>query len=267
MLRSMELGLCTFGELTPDPITGRTRFRDLVEEIALADQLGLDVFGVDVAVSAPAVVLAAAAERTSRIRLQGAVTVNGAADPLAVLRQFATLDQLSHGRAEIVAEPGPFIESLAPSGDAPLDGQSSSQPVWVAVDSTPESAVRAGMLGLPMAIAITGGAPERFVPLVDLFRRTARASGHVPAPAVSIHCRGYVTETSRGPEGAAFIGSPTGVAERLLGLHERFGHDRFLLQVPAGLAHAQVMRSIELFGTEVAPVVGRALELEAAAPA
>jgi probable LLM family oxidoreductase len=344
----MELGLYTFGELTPD-VTGRTdpgtRLRDLVDEIALADQVGLDVFGVgehhrpDFAVSAPAVVLAAAAERTSRIRLTSAVSVISSDDPVRVYQQFATLDLLSRGRAEIMAGRGSFIESFPLFGydlrdydnlfaehlelllqvrdrevvtweggtRPPIEergvyprSQQHPIPVWIAVGGTPESAVRAGMLGLPMALAIIGGRPERFVPFADLFRRTARAAGHVPAPPLSINSHGYVADTSRraadeaypplaammnriGRErgfapldregfdasraltGATFVGSPSEVAEKILWQHELFGHQRFLLQmIGGGMPHAQLMRSIELFGTQVAPVVRRALEIGAA---
>jgi len=348
----MELGLYSFGEVTPDSLTGGTdpgtRLRDLVEEISLADQVGLDVFGVgehhrpDFAVSAPAVVLAAAAERTSRIRLSSAVSVISSDDPVRVFEQFATLDLLSRGRAEIMAGRGSFIESFALFGYDTRDyddlfaehlelllrvreqevvswggghrpaiaergvyprPQQQPLPVWVAVGGTPESAVRAGMLGLPMALAIIGGRPERFAPLADLFRRTARAAGHVPTPALSINSHGYVADTSRRAadeawpplaammnriarergfapldreafdascelRGANFVGSPSEVAEKILWQHELFGHDRFLLQViGGGMPHGQVMRSIELFGTEVAPVVRKALQLEAASPA
>ncbi len=348
----MELGLYTFGELVPDPITGRTdpgtRIRELVEEIVLADQVGLDVFGVgehhrpDFAVSAPAVVLAAAAERTSRIRLTSAVSVISSDDPVRVFQQFATLDLLSRGRAEIMAGRGSFIESFPLFGydlrdyddlfaehlelllrirddelvtwrgghRPPIEDRGvyprpkqDPLPIWVAVGGTPESAVRAGMLGLPMAIAIIGGQPERFVPFADLFRRTARAAGHVPAPDLSINSHGYVAttsqraaaeafpplasmmnrvarergfapldreafEASRGPRGANFVGSPSEVAEKILWEQELFGHQRFLLQmIGGGMPHAQLMRSIELFGMEVAPVVRRALEIGAASPA
>src|SRR4051794_1652999 len=206
----MELGIYTSAEMTPDPRTGRTvtpaeRLRDLVEEIALADELGLDVFGVgehhrpDFAVSAPAVVLAAAAERTKRIRLTSAVTVLSSDDPVRVFQQYATLDLLSGGRAEIMAGRGSFIESFPPFGESLDDydalfveklelllalrahervtwaGSAHTQriddrpvfprpvqqplPVWIAVGGTPASAVRAGTLGLPLAIAIIGGDP------------------------------------------------------------------------------------------------------------
>ena len=346
----MELGLYTFGELAPDPATGRTdpgtRLRELVEEIVLADQVGLDVFGVgehhrpDFAVSAPAIVLAAAAERTTRIRLTSAVSVISSDDPVRVFQQFATLDLLSRGRAEIMAGRGSFIESFALFGHdlrdydelfeehldlllrvreqtvvewsggkhrAPIDGRGvyprpvqDPIPVWIAVGGTPESAVRAGMLGLPMALAIIGGLPERFAPFAELFRQTAREAGHVPVPSLSINAHGYVAETSqlaadeaypplaammnriarergfalmdpaafdasRSLRGANFVGSPSEVAEKILWQHELFGHDRFLLQmIGGGMPHGQLMRSIELFGSRVAPEVRRGLAAKAA---
>ena len=210
----MELGLYTFAELTPDPATGRTvtpheRLGDLLEEVELADQAGLDVFGVgehhrpDFAVSAPAVVLGAAAQRTERIRLTSAVTVLGSDDPVRVFQQYATLDLLSGGRAEIMAGRGSFVESFplfgfalddydalfaekldlllrlreservswAGTHRAALDDLAvyprplqQPLPVWVAVGGTPASAVRAGALGLPLALGIIGGRPERFAP-------------------------------------------------------------------------------------------------------
>jgi len=322
----VELGIYTFAELTPDPRTGRTvspaeRLLDLVEEIELADQVGLDVFGVgehhrpDFAVSAPAVVLAAAAERTKTIRLTSAVSVLSSDDPIRVFQQFATLDLLSGGRAEIMAGRGSFIESFPLFGydladydrlfDEKLrrllelrrtvDGVyprpvQEPLPVWVAVGGTPESAERAGALGLPMALAIIGGQPERFVPFADLHRRAARVAGHEP-PALSINSHGFVAETSqaaadaffepltsmmnrigrergwapltrtdydalRGRRGALVVGSPQEVAEKILFQHELFGQQRFLVQMTVGsLPHASTMRSLELFGTEVAPLV------------
>src|SRR5215471_15585208 len=179
MRSSMELGIYTFAELTPDPQTGQTisahqRLRDLVEEIELADQVGLDVFGVgehhrpDFTVSSPAVVLAAGAARTSRIRLTSAVTVISSDEPIRVYQQFSTL----HLLFEVRADP-------AGQGVYPLPVQD-PLPVWIAVGGAPESAVRAGMLGLPMAIAIIGGMPERFAPFAELHRRAARRArpGH-----------------------------------------------------------------------------------------
>jgi probable LLM family oxidoreductase len=338
----MELGLYTFAELTPDPRTGRTvspaqRLRDLVEEVELADQVGLDVFGVgehhrpDFAVSAPAVVLAAAAERTSGIRLTSAVSVLGSDDPVRVFQDFATLDLLSGGRAEIMAGRGSFIESFPLFGydlddyaalfssklELLLELRRSERvswsgphrpaipglgvyprplqaelPVWVAVGGTPQSAVRAGLLGLPMALAIIGGLPERFTPFVELHRRAAREAGHDPTRVpLGINSHGYVADTasaavdesfpsfatmmnaigrergwpairrgdyerSAGLRGANFVGSPPELVQKILYQHELFAHDRFLLQLTVGsLPHDRTMRAIELFGTEVAPAV------------
>jgi probable LLM family oxidoreductase len=341
----MELGIYTFAELTPDPATGQTvgahqRIRDLIEEIELADQVGLDVFGLgehhrpDFAVSAPAVVLAAGAERTSNIRLTSAVSVLSSDDPVRVFQDFATIDLLSGGRAEIMAGRGSFIESFplfgydlddydelfaeklqlliqlrdsqrvswsgkhrAPINDLAVYPRPLQErlPIWVAVGGTPQSVIRAGALGLPMALAIIGGQPERFAPMVDLHRRATEQAGHAPLP-VSINSHGYVADTSQqardqafppfaammdrigrergwpamtrsqfdastGLRGANLVGSPQEVAEKILFQHELFGHDRFLVQFSVGtLPHASVMRSIELYGTEVAPVVRKEIE-------
>ncbi|HEX6701389.1 MAG TPA: LLM class flavin-dependent oxidoreductase, partial [Gaiellaceae bacterium] len=242
----MEIGVYTFAELRSDPRSGRTisaeqRLRDLLEEAQLADQVGLDVFGVgehhrtDFAVSAPAVVLAAVAERTRRIRLTSAVSVISSDDPVRVFEEFATLDLLSGGRAEIMAGRGSFVESFPLFGydlrdydelfaeklelllrlrdaervtwsgkhRAPLDDLGvyprplqDTLPVWVAVGGNPESAARAGTLGLPMALAIIGGQPERFLPLAELHREAARGAGHDPVPALSINSHAYVADTS-----------------------------------------------------------------------
>jgi probable LLM family oxidoreductase len=347
----MELGIYTFAETTPDPRTGRTispqeRLADLLEEIELADELGLDVFGVgehhrpDFAVSAPAVVLGAAAARTKRIRLTSAVSVLSSDDPVRVFQNFATLDLLSGGRAEIMAGRGSFIESFPLFGydledydelfseklelllalresehvtwagrhRAPLDGRGvyprpvqDPLPVWVAVGGTPQSVVRAGVLGLPMALAIIGGQPERFAPFAELHRRAAAEAGH-EAPALSINSHGFIADTSQaamdeafvahkvvmdkigrergwppmtraqfdagaGLHGANFVGSPQQVIEKILFQHEIFGHQRFLVQFSVGtMPHASIMRSIELFGTEVAPVVRREIDRRDADP-
>ena len=336
----MEIGLYTFAELTPDPRTGRTvspaqRLADLIEEIELADQVGLDVIGVgehhrpDFAVSSPAVVLAAAAARTQRIRLTSAVSVLSSDDPVRVFQDFATLDLLSGGRAEIMAGRGSFIESFPLFGydlddydelfaekldlllelrahehvtwsgrhRAPLSGAGvyprplqDPLPVWVAVGGTPRSVVRAGTLGLPLALAIIGGMPERFAPMVDLHRRVAEEAGHAPLP-ISINSHGHLAddsrraadeafpafaammnrigrergwgpmrredfEASRQPRGANFVGSPEEVVEKVLFQHELFRHDRFLLQLGVGtLSHDAMMRAIELLGTRVALAV------------
>ncbi|MDX6399214.1 MAG: hypothetical protein QOJ43_2622 [Gaiellaceae bacterium] len=333
----MELGVYTFAELTPDPATGATidpqqRLRDLLEEIELADQVGLDVFGVgehhrpDFVVSAPAVVLAAAAPSTERIRLTSAVTVLSSDDPIRVFQQFATLDLLSGGRAEIMAGRGSFIESfplfgydladydrlfeekllrllelrLEVLGVYPRPAQD-PLPLWVAVGGSPESAYRAGALGLPMALAIIGGLPERFVPFAEIHRRAALEHGHDPPPPLSINSHGFVGETSeqaaedyyiplktmmdrigaergwpplqrqdydagRTLRGATVVGSPEEVAEKILWQHELFGHQRFLIQFTVGsLPHEKTMKAIELFGTKVAPLVREELSRRAAA--
>ncbi|HTN24472.1 MAG TPA: LLM class flavin-dependent oxidoreductase [Solirubrobacteraceae bacterium] len=334
----MELGLYTFAEVTP-AISPQQRLRDVLEEAALAEQVGLDVFGVgehhraDFAISAPAVVLGAVAANTERIRLTSAVTVLSSDDPVRVFQDFATVDLLSGGRAEIMAGRGSFIESFplfghdlddydelfaekldlllalrarervswAGSGRhrPAIDGLGvyprpvqEPLPVWLAVGGNPGSAIRAGTLGLPLAVAIIGGLPERFVPLVELYRESAREAGHDPATLpVSINSHAYVAATSqragdeffapyaammgkigrergwppmtraqfdagRTPRGALVVGSPEEVAGKILFQHELFGHQRFLAQMSVGpMAHADVLRSIELFGTEVAPLV------------
>ena len=336
----MEIGLYTFAELSPETTGGSVsqeqRLRDLLEEVELAEQVGLDVFGVgehhrpDFVVSAPAVVLAAAAARTERIRLTSAVSVISSDDPVRVFEEFATLDLISGGRAEIMAGRGSFIESFPLFGydlkhydelfaeklglllelresvrvswqgkhRAPIDHRGvyprpvqDPLPVWIAVGGNPESAIRAGTLGLPMALAIIGGEPARFAPFAKLHRQAALRSGHDPAPAISINSHGYIAETSQqaldesfpsvaatmnriGRErnwapmtradydnaatlrGANFVGSPQQVIEKILLQHEIFRHDRFLIQFGVGaMPHEKILRSIELLGTEVAPVV------------
>jgi probable LLM family oxidoreductase len=341
----MEIGIYTFAELGPADAPEQ-RLRDLMEEIELADQVGLDVFGVgehhrpDFAVSAPAVVLAAGASRTERIRLTSAVSVLSSDDPVRVFQDFATLDLLSGGRAEIMAGRGSFIESFPLFGydledydelfaehlelllalragehvtwsgrhRAPIDGLGvyprpvqDPLPVWIAVGGNPQSVVRAGVLGLPMALAIIGGAPERFAPLAGLHREAAAESGHDPLP-LSINSHTYVGATPErardeffpsyaammnklGRErgwspmtrqqfdqlaslrGALVVGSPEQVAEKILFQHELFGHDRFLAQMSVGpLPHADVLRSIERLGTEVAPLVRAELARRTASP-
>jgi len=333
----MELGTYTFGEL--GEAGAAHRLRELLEEAELAEQAGLDVFGVgehhrpDFVVSAPAVALAGIATRTSRIRLTSAVSVLSSDDPVRVFQEFATVDLLSNGRAEIMAGRGSFIESfplfgydlddydelfaeklellLALRGServtwsgrhrAPIDDLSvyprpvqDPLPVWVAVGGSPQSAARAGGLGLPMALAIIGGRPERFAPFAEVHRRAAEAAGH-ERPALSINSHTFVAPTSqeaadtffpsyasmmnrigrergwsgitrqdydalRTPRGALVVGSPQEVVEKILFQHEIFDHDRFLAQMSVGsLPHDQVLRSIELFGTEVAPAVRAAL--------
>jgi probable LLM family oxidoreductase len=332
----MEIGVYTFAELRgADAVSPEQRLRDLMEEIELADQVGLDVFGVgehhrpDFAVSAPAVVLGAAAAKTQRIRLTSAVTVLSSADPVRVFQEFATVDLLSGGRTEIMAGRGSFIESfplfgydledyddlfaeklqlllalrdskpVTWSGEhrPPLEEQmvyprpvQNPLPVWVAVGGNAASAIRAGVLGLPMALAIIGGRPERFVPFAELHRDAARQANHaVPPLSINSHC--YIAETPkqaadeffpsysammnaigrergwapirredydalRSLRGALVVGTPEEVVEKILFQHELFGHRRFLAQISVGdLPHAQVLRAIELLGSEVAPAV------------
>ncbi len=342
----MELGLYTFADVGSGSDPAR-RMRELVEEIVLADQVGLDVFGVgehhrpDYAVSSPAVALAAAAARTKNIRLSSAVTVLSSDDPVRVFQDFATLDLISGGRAEIMAGRGSFIESFPLFGydlgdydelfaekldlllklreservtwsgrhRAPLEDVGvyprpvqDPLPVWIAVGGTPQSVVRAAVLGLPLAIAIIGGQPENFAPLAGLYRQAAGEAGHDPARLpISINSHAYVAGTSqrasdeyfptyaammnrigrergwgpmgrrqfeagRSPRGALVVGSPEEVMEKILYEHELFDHQRFMAQISVGtLPHEKVMRAIELFGTEVAPAVREELAPRSAA--
>jgi probable LLM family oxidoreductase len=311
--------------------------RELMEEVELADQLGLDVFGIgehhrpDFVVSSPAVALAAAAVRTENIRLTSAVTVLSSDDPVRVFQDFAQVDLLSGGRAEIMAGRGSFIESFplfgydlddydelyaekldlllrirehahvtwsgkhrAPLADAgvwPRPVQN-PLPVWVAVGGSPQSVVRAGTLGLPLTVAIIGGQYERFAPLVELYRDAGRRAGHAPEQLrVAINTHAFVGDDSdaadaaferpylammnrigrergwppsgraeyqalRSPRGALAVGSPEQVAAKILHEHEVLGHQRYIAQMSVGaVAHKDVLRSMELFGTEVAPLV------------
>ncbi len=343
----MELGIYTFAELAPDPVTGTIitaseRLHHLMEEIELADQIGLDVFGVgehhrpDFVVSSPAVVLGAAAVKTKNIKLTSAVTVLSSDDPVRVYQDFATVDLLSNGRAEIMAGRGSFIESFPLFGydledyDALFEeklrllmklqesekitwkGQhrpemknlgvyprafNDKMPIWIAVGGTPQSAVRAGALGLPMAIAIIGGSPERFVPFAKLYRETARNTGKDPAKLqLSINSHGFIAEDSQqarndyyppyaqvmgkigrergwpppsrehfeaecSPRGALLVGSPQEIIDKILYEYELFKHQRFLIQFSVGtMPHEKIMKSIELFGTKVAPAVRKAID-------
>lgn len=250
--RAMELGIYSFGDCTIDPETGRPispeeRMRRLLEEIQLADEVGLDVFGVgehhrpDYVVSAPAVVLAAAASRTKRIRLTSAVTVLSSDDPVRVFQQFATLDLISHGRAEIMVGRGSFLESFPLFGydlaaydelfeeklllllalreservtwqgkhRPPIDGRGvyprpvqERLPVWVAVGGSPHSFVRTGVLGLPLMLAIIGGRWARFRPLIELYRAAAAEAGQQAVVGIASH--GFLAESSRQAADIAF---------------------------------------------------------------
>ncbi len=349
----MELGLYTFADVQPGDGPGNAmrtheRIGHLLEEIKLADQLGLDVFGVgehhrpDYAVSSPAVVLGAAAMITKKIKLASAVTVLSSDDPVRVFQDFATIDQLSDGRAEIMAGRGSFIESFPlfgydlrdydelfeeklklllalnekeklswegkhrPSfknvGVYPRPYQS-SLPVWIAAGGTPASAVRAAVLGLPLALAIIGGVPEQFVSFINLYRSQFLKQGHDSSKLqIGINSHVYIADDSqqaadefypsysammnkigkergwqgltrqqfdysRSPKGALVVGSPQQVIDKILYEHELFGNTRFLAQMSMGdMPHDKVMRSIELFATKVAPAVRQAVDKKIATP-
>ncbi len=342
----MHLGVDSFVSAVTDPTTGRAvgpeeRMADLLEEIETADRVGLYSFGIgehhrpEFYDSAPPVILAAAAARTSRIRLGSAVTVLSAADPVRVFQQFATLDLISRGRIDLVVGRGSFTEAFPLFGlsladydelfDEKLDlllriresetvtwsgrhrpaltGQGvyprplqDPLPVWVGVGGTPTSFVRAGLLGLPLMVAIIGGEPRQFAPLVDLYRQAGERAGHAPERLrVGLHVFGFVadsTEAARdtiypgwhemftkvsrergfpaptraqfdatsGPDGAFFMGDPETVAAKLARVSEQLGGvERVALQMTnPRLAHGDLLRGIELLGTEVAPRVAAA---------
>ncbi|MDQ0254728.1 putative LLM family oxidoreductase [Evansella vedderi] len=338
----MEIGISTFVETTPDPETGEVithaqRLREVVEEIILADQVGLDVFGVgehhreDFAASSPAVLLAGAATQTKRIRLTSAVTVLSSDDPVRVFQDFATLDGMSNGRAEIMAGRGSFIESFPLFGydlqdynelfDEKLElllkicesekvtwrgghrpaiknrgvyprPVQNPLPVWVGSGGNPESVIRAGQLGLPLVLAIIGGRPLQFAPLVQLYKKAAAQAGHdISKLPVASHSHGFIADSTekaadkffpstqqvmnvigrergwghydrssfdaaRSFEGALYVGDPERVAEKIIYLRKNVGITRFMMHVPLGtMPHDDVMRAIELLGTEVAPRV------------
>lgn len=343
----VEIGVDSFAAAISDPATGETlsaaqRLRDLLAEMELADRVGLDVFGIgehhraEFLDSAPAVILAAAAARTKNIRLTSAVTVLSAADPVRVFQEFATLDLISQGRAEIVAGRGSFVESFPLFGlelddydslfaeklelllairestnvhwsgkhRAALTGQGvyprplqNPLPIWVGVGGTPASFVRAGTLGLPLMVAIIGGEPHRFRPLVDLYREAGRRAGHaVENLKVGLHSIGFVADTTqqaaddfypgyahtfaeigkergwspttraqfdatRGPKGALIIGDAETVARKVLYVNEALGGiSRITFQMGVStVAHEKMMRAIEILGTQVKPMVSKEL--------
>lgn len=336
----MEIGIFTFVEHTDDPATGKKisaqqRIKDLLEEAELAEKVGLDIFGIgehhrpDFLASSPATLLAAAAARTNKIKLTSAVTVLSSDDPVRVFQQFAEVDLISNGRAEIMAGRGSFTESFPLFGYSLNDydelfsekldlllkirdsekvswsGNHRSElndigvyprpsqnklPVWLAAGGNPGSAVRAGKLGLPLALAIIGGNPAQFVPFVDLYKQTYREH-HKGEPQVSINSHGFIAGTTekaikaywphyeyfmefghrergwpkptregfdagRAQDGAMVLGSPEEVAEKIIYEHRLFGNTRFNLQVSiATMAHDKVLHCIELLGTKVAPTV------------
>ena len=342
----MQIGVDSFVAATVDA-AGRAvdpakHLSELLEAITLADEVGLDVFGIgehhrrEFLDSAPTMILAAAAARTRRIRLTSAVTVLSAADPVRVFQEFATLDLLSKGRAEMVVGRGSFIEAFPLFGldledydslfaeklelllkirdntyvhwsgkhRAPLTGQGvyprplqNPLPVWLGVGGTPGSFIRAGTLGLPLMVAIIGGEPHRFRPLIDRYHWAGSRAGHSPEQLkVGVHSLGYVADSSTtaedeffpgyarsfteigrergwppmtrahfdaqlGPTGALLVGDPETVAEKILRVNESLGGiSRLTFQMSvADMPHAKLLRAIELIGTRVAPLVRRAL--------
>jgi probable LLM family oxidoreductase len=339
----MQIGIDSFGAVISDPATGLTlspgqRMENLLEEIVLADQVGLDVFGIgeqhrsEFVDSAPAVILGAAATRTKNIRLTSAVTVLSAADPVRAFQEFATLDLLSRGRAEIVAGRGSSVEAYPLFGfdledydslfsekldlllkirenthvhwsgkhRPPLTGQAiyprplqNPLPIWIGVGGTPASFARAGVLGLPLMVAIIGGEPRRFRPLIDLYREAGRRAGHSAEKLiVGLHAIGFLGDTTeeaandfypgyahtftkigkergwppatraqfdalRGPTGALLVGDADTVAEKILYVNEVLGGlSRVTFQMGvSALPHQKMLRSIQLLGTRVAAVV------------
>ena len=338
----MELGIYSFGDRHPDPFTGEQlsvadAYANTLERIKLADELGLQFYGLGehhldtYAISNPGTVLAAAAAVTKQITLSSAVTVLSTEDPVRLFQQFTTLDQLSRGRAELMAGRGSFIESfplfgadlddyealyeekldllLALDREQPITWSGRFRPplvdatvlprpygehlrVSVATGGNPQSSMRAGLRGLPIVYAVIGGQPERFAPLVDLYRRAGEQAGHpasdlnvtmgaiglvadksqeakdafypywletmkygAKARGWSIPSRGEYDQAARGAQGI-FAGSPDEIAERLISVGTLVGADRYAMQMDwAGVPHARVMRAIELLGTQVLPQV------------
>ncbi len=334
----MELGITTFAEVIPGPagegVTQGDRLRQVVEEAVVAEGAGLAVYGVgehhrpDFAASAPGIVLAAIAGRTSTIRLTPAVVVLSSADPVRIYQEYATLDLVSNGRAELLVGRGSFIESFPLFGyslndyeelfaekldllleirgqvkvtwtgkhRAPLldqeihpRSQQNPLPVWVGVGGTPASIVRAGTRGLPVALAIIGGNPDRFAVFADLHRRSLVQAGYDPTDVpLAVHAHGYIAETDeqaaedfypsyavamsrigaergwgpmtpeqfdwlRGPAGSLVLGGVETVAKKIAHLRDVLGISRFMLHISVGsMPHDKVLQSIELLGTEVA---------------
>ncbi|NEU32215.1 LLM class flavin-dependent oxidoreductase [bacterium LRH843] len=340
----IEIGLYTLGDLVKDPVNGIAisagqRMKEIIEAAKLADEAGLDIFGVgehhrlDYATSSPAVVLAAIAQTTKRIKLTSATTVLSTIDPVRLFEDFATLDLLSDGRAEIIAGRGAFIESFplfgydtndydalfaenidlflklneneritwnghfrSPLRNAEIAPRPFQKelPIWVGVGGTPESAERAGRLGVGMALAILGGNPMRFKPLVDLYHQAGIEAGYTLEDLkVGVTGHGYFSKSTqqakeefypyyanywldvnrqRGMNSrriswaefeqmtvldtALFVGSPQQIVEKILQQYELFGHQRFMAQIDiGGLPFKKVAEGIELLATKIAPIV------------
>lgn len=343
----MELGISMFGDLPVDPATGRfqstqQRLREIIEEIKLMDEVGLDYFGIgehhrpDYAVPSPEIILAAAASVTKRIKLGSAVSVISSSDPVKLYQNFAMIDLLSDGRAELMAGRGSFIESFPLFGYSLQDYEAlftekldlllaindneqvtwsgkfrasltnqevlpravnNELSIWIAVGGTPQSVVRAGKLGLPLMIAIIGGSPEQFKPLFELYKKTYIEHGHdLSKFRVGIHSHAlfgdddqelsrtyfplYAAQMDRvgrsrgwppyqrtqfdfgkSKRGALFIGEPDAMADKILHMQELFGLTRFAAHMDVGApSHKDLMKSIEIYGTKIAPKVKAALD-------
>ena len=341
----IEVGIDSFATAFEDMHTDRAdRLLNLIGLVEHADKVGLDIFGIgehhrrDFLDSAPAVILAAAAAKTNRIRLTSAVTVLSAADPVRVFQEFATLDLLSKGRVEMVVGRGSFIEAFPLFGlqledydslfaekldlllkirenekvqwsgnfRPALTGQGvyprplqNPLPIWLGVGGTPESFIRAGLLGLPLAVAVIGGETHRFRPLVDLYREAGKKAGHSPNQLkVALHSLGYVAESTqqaadefypgyakafnkigkergwhpvtrahfeaqRGPQGALIIGDPDEVVKKIIRHSNALGGiSRVTFQMdPGSLSQGKMMHAIDLLGERVAPAL-REIEVE-----
>ena len=334
----IELGLDTFGDITLDArgvlVSGAVTIRNVLDQAALADEVGLSFFGVgehhrkEFAISSPEIVLAAAASRTNSIRLGTAVTVLSSDDPVRLYERFATLDAVSHGRAEVILGRGSFIESFPLFGfdladyevlfeekldlfhrllkEEPVSWRGTTRAglegadvfpktengikAWIGVGGSPESVVRAARYGYGLMLAIIGGPADRFRPFTDLYRRSLDSFGRDPLP-IGVHSPGHIAETDQqawdeaydgfeamnntigrergwdpysrlrfqhdvGAEGALYVGSPETVARKIVATVRTLGLSRFDMKFSTGtLSHAMMMRSIELYGTEVAPLV------------
>ena len=346
----MELGLYTFGDITPDPNTGRAistaqRYAEILAAAKLADDAGFDVFGVgehhrlDVAVSSPAAVMAAIAAGTTRIRLTSAVTVLSTLDPVRVFQDFATVDLLSAGRAEIIAGRGAFTESFPLFGadianydalfaenldlllklneservtwhgrfrpslnDAEISPRPiTTLPIWIGLGGTPESALRAGELGLPVILANITQPPANFAKQIAAYRQRHAERGHDAGsakvaiathvhvakdsqtalaefyPYYNAYFREHLRRTNSNPAGDVpravyeqrasatgpiFVGSPQQIVDKIMYEGELFGHDRFLCQIDlGGQSYAKVAQSIELLAADVLPVLRRLAHL------
>ncbi|WP_188889853.1 Atu2307/SP_0267 family LLM class monooxygenase [Paenibacillus radicis (ex Gao et al. 2016)] len=345
--KTMEIGISTFLHANPADggVSHAERLRQAIEEVQLADQVGLDVYAIgehhriDYTSSSPAVILAAAAAATKRIRLSSAVTVLSSNDPVRVYQDFATVDGLSNGRAEIMAGRGSFVESFPLFGydlehyeelfEEKLElllkirasekvtwrgghrpaidnmgiyprAQQELLPVWIGSGGNPESAIRAGLLGLPIVFSILGGMEERFAPLVELYKEAAVRAGHDPNKLqIATHSHGFISDTAQDAadryfpvmaaqmnhigrergwqpytrdtydaasslQGALYVGDPEYVAEKIILLNKNLGLTRFMMYVDfSSLPHRDLLRTIELLGTKVAPIVRKELARQA----